>query len=397
MAIAGKVRRHMKEASWIRRMFEAGIALKQQYGPEKVFDLSLGNPILEPPARFQEEMERLARSPKLGMHRYMPNAGYPETREAVAAYIKRETGLPFTLNEVVMTCGAGGGLNVVLKAILDPGDEVVVFAPYFPEYPFYIDNHGGTTVTVSTDRAFLPDLAALERCLSPRTRAVIINSPNNPSGVVYPSGHLKELGGLLERKMAQSGRTIYLVSDEPYARLIYDGLKYPYPYPHYRHTIAATSYSKDLSLAGERIGYIAVNPECPGKKELLDALVFCNRVLGFVNAPALMQHLVARLADVTVDVGWYQERRDRLYGALTEEGYQVIRPQGAFYLFPRSPLEDDVAFVQELQRNLVLAVPGQGFGTPGYLRLCYSVEDWVLDGAIDGLRKVARGMAHGSG
>ena len=390
MAVSEKVKRFVEEGGWIRRMFEAGIALKQQYGEDKVFDLSLGNPVVEPPPEFHQELRRLAQDPIRGMHRYMPNAGYRETREAVAAGLAEETGIPFSTGEIVMTCGAAAALNVVLKTILNPGEEVVFFAPYFVEYGYYTDNHGGVPVIAPTDEGFQPDLGALEGLITPRTKAVLINSPNNPSGAVYSPERLEAMGELLRRKGAQYGTEIFLVSDEPYRRIIYDGLTYPQAFPHYEASLVVYSHAKDLALPGERIGYIAVNPAYEASAELVDGLTFCNRILGFVNAPALMQHAVRALQGVSVDVGDYQRKRDYLYGQLTEMGYSTFKPRGAFYMFPKSPVEDDVAFVEELQEYNVLAVPGRGFGSPGYFRISYCLEDRVLEGAMEGFASVAQ-------
>ena len=380
----------MEGGSWIRRMFEAGIALKQQYGEDKVFDLSLGNPVTEPPEEFRRELLRLAQEPVPGMHRYMPNAGYPGTREAVAAQLREETGLSFTMSDIVMTCGAAGGMNVVLKTILEPGDEVIVLAPYFVEYCYYTDNCGGVPRIVDTDDGFNLDKAALEEAMGPRTRAIVINSPNNPSGVVYSDAALRELGDLLRRAEARYGREIFILSDEPYRKLIYDGLEYPHVYRYHHASIALTSHSKDLALPGERIGYVAINPGYADRAELVDGFVFCNRTLGFVNAPALMQHLVRSLQAVTVDVADYQRKRDMIYEALTDMGYETVKPQGAFYFFPRAPIEDDTAFVEALLEWNVLAVPGRGFGRSGYFRIAYCVEDRVLEGALEGLRHAAK-------
>ena len=391
MAVAKKVRKFMEEGSWIRRMFEAGIVLKRQHGERNVFDLSLGNPVVEPPEAFVRELLRLASHPLPGMHRYMPNAGYVETRQAVAQSLAGETGLPFTAGEVVMTCGAAGALNVALKAILDPGDEVVIFSPYFVEYCYYVDNHGGVPRIVPTNGdTFQPDLAALEVALGPRTRAVLINSPNNPTGVVYGADVLRQMGELLRRNEARHGIETFLLSDEPYRKLLYDGLAYPHIFPHHSAAVVATSHSKDLALPGERIGYVAVSPRYQGRRELMDALVFCNRTLGFVNAPALMQHIVRALQGVTVDVAEYQRKRDYIYVQLVEMGYQVVKPQGAFYMFPRTPIEDDVAFVETLLEWNVLAVPGRGFGTPGHFRISYCMEDWTIEGALEGMKRAAR-------
>ena len=386
MAVSKKIKEFMEQGSWIRRMFEDGIALRQEHGEENVFDLSLGNPVMEPPPEFLEELRRIAENPEPGMHRYMPNAGYPETRAAVAAQLSSETGLDFAGDHVVMTCGAGGALNVVLKTLLDPGDEVVIFAPYFVEYMFYADNHGGRCSVAPPDSGFLPDFDAFESSLNDRTRVVLVNSPNNPTGVVYQAEILARLGEAIRKKEVQTGREIFLVSDEPYRKILFDGLEYPDIFPHHTRSIVATSHSKDLALPGERIGIIAVNPGYEDAAEVVDGLTFSNRTLGFVNAPALMQHIVRRLQSVTVDVQRYQDQRDYLHQNLVDIGYSVIKPQGAFYMFPRSPIEDDVAFVDELRKHRVLVVPGRGFGVPGHFRISYCVDDRTLEGSIAGFR-----------
>ena len=390
MPVSEKVHRLMQRGSGIRRMFEAGIALKQQYGEDKVFDLSLGNPVMEPPPEFREELKRLVDKPITGMHRYMPNAGYPDTREAVAAGLTAQTGIPFSMSEVIMTCGAAAALNVVLKAIVDPDDEVIFFAPYFVEYGFYCENHNAIPVVAPTDDEFQPDLEALEGLITARTKAVLINSPNNPSGAVYSKERIEAIGTLLRRKSAQLSTEIFLISDEPYRQLIFDGLTYPHVFPHYEASISVYSHAKDLALPGERIGHIAVNPAYEGKEELVNALILCNRILGFVNAPALMQHAIRVLQGVSVDVTEYQRKRDYLYGRLTEMGYNTFKPQGAFYMFPRAPSDDDEAFVQELQRWNVLTVPGRTFGSPGFFRISYCLEDRVLEGSMVGFAEAAK-------
>ncbi len=379
----------MAEGSWIRRMFEEGAELKKRYGEENVFDLSLGNPIIEPPAEFFRELKKLAEHPQSGMHRYMSNAGYAETRAAVAEQLSLETGIKFTLNEIIMTCGAAGALNVVLKTILNQGDEVIIFAPYFAEYVHYIDNHYGVARILPTDEQFAPRLDALEETINKKTRAVMVNSPNNPSGAVYSEEKLCELGELLRKKEAQYGTQILLISDEAYRKLIYDNLQYPFPLHHHTQSLITTSHSKDLALPGERIGYIAIHPECREREELVNGFIHVNRTLGFVNASALMQHLVRNLQSVNVSVAEYQQKRDSLYENLTGMGYSVTKPQGAFYMFPKSPLEDDVKFVRELQQLKVLTVPGQGFGTPGYFRIAYCVEDRALEDSLPGFRQMA--------
>ena len=386
MPVSNRVRRFMEQGSWIRRMFEEGMVLKQRHGAENVFDLSLGNPVMEPPPEFFEELRRIANNPTPGMHRYMPNAGYAETRGAVAEQLGRETGLTFTADEVLMACGAGGALNVVLKSLLDPGDEVVIFAPYFVEYMFYADNHGGSCRSVPPDDRYYPDLAAFEAAVTSRTRVVLVSSPNNPTGVVYDSGLLSRLAEIIAAKERQLGTEVFLVSDEPYRKILFDGLTYPHIFHHHVRSIVATSHSKDLALPGERIGYVAVHPDYDGRAELMDALNFCNRTLGFVNAPALMQHIVKSLQSVTIDVSDYQAKRDFLYDGLTAMGYETVRPQGAFYMFPRSPIEDDAAFVEELKKHLVLVVPGRGFGLGGHFRISYCVDDRTLEGSMDGFR-----------
>jgi aspartate aminotransferase len=390
MAIGKRVRQHMQDSSWIRRMFELGIALKRERGPENVFDLSLGNPVMEPPAEFYQELRRLADNPTPGMHRYMPNPGYMETRQAVADQLAKETGIPYQGANVMMSVGAGGGINVALHALADQGDEVIILAPYFAEYIFYAYNHYAVPVVVSCDDTFTPDLAELESKLTPKTKAVLLNSPNNPAGIVYGESFLRNLASLLERKNTELGIEIFIISDEPYRKLVFDSVEYPFAQKLYLRTITVTSHSKDLALPGERIGYVAVHPDYAGGDELMDALVFCNRVLGFVNAPALMQHMVRALQGVTVDISDYQRKRDFLYDNLTAMGYKMVKPQGAFYMFPKSPIEDELKLIEMLQEHGVLVVPGRGFGMPGYFRISYCVEQRDLDGAMDGFRAVAK-------
>ena len=387
MAISNKVRGFMEKGSWIRKMFEEGISLKQQYGEENVFDLSLGNPVMNPPEQFYKELKKISENPINGMHRYMPNAGLNETRTAVAKGLSNETGLSFTPDEIVMTCGAGGALNVVMKTLLDPGDEFVIFAPFFVEYNFYADNHGGSCKIVPPDENFLPDMEVFKSAININTRGVLINSPNNPSGIVYEDKTLSEMCQIIKEKEVEFGTEIYLVSDEPYRKIIFDDLKYNHIFNYHDRSIVATSHSKDLALPGERIGYIAVNPNCSDLEELVDGLVFCNRTLGFVNAPALIQHLITHLQDTTIDVKVYEKKRDYLYKELTNMGYSLIKPQGAFYMFPKSPIEDDVQFSEELKENRVLVVPGRGFGLPGYFRISYCMEDSTIRGSLEGLEK----------
>ncbi len=387
MAISRKVREQMKNSSWIRKMFEEGIELRGIHGPENVFDLSLGNPLLEPPAEFKAEITRLVQEDTPNSHRYMPNAGFPEVRASVAEVLAEESGTPFTAAEILMTVGAAGAINTILRSILDKDDEVVLIAPFFAEYVFYVEHQTGVSKIASCDENWLPDIDSLEATIGPRTRAVIINSPNNPTGVIYPESSIAAISAAIQRAEEKYGTEIYLISDEPYRKLIYTDAPYPFIFDHHPRSMVATSHSKDLGLAGERIGYIAVNPSDPGKTDLLDALNFSLRTLGFVNAPALMQRVVAGIQRATVDIDIYRKKRDLLYGALTKIGYDCIEPDGAFYVFPKTPIPDDTQFVAELQKELVLVVPGVGFGTPGFFRASYCVEDWVIEGAITGFEK----------
>ena len=388
MAISRKVREQMNNSSWIRRMFEQGIELRKIHGPENVFDLSLGNPLLEPPDEFRTEMARLIADETPKTHGYMPQAGFPEVRASVAEVLAEESGAPITGDEILMTVGAAGAINTILRSILDEGDEVVLIAPFFAEYTFYVAHQTGVSKVATCDENWLPDIDSLEAAIGPRTRAVIINSPNNPTGVIYPESSIAAISAALQRAEEKYGSEIYLISDEPYRKLIYTDKPYPFIFEHHPRSIVATSHSKDLGLAGERIGYIAINPGDPGKIELTDALNFSQRTLGFVNAPALMQRAVASIQRATVDIDIYRKKRDLIYGMLTKIGYECIEPDGAFFVFPKSPIPDDIDFVAQLQKELVLVVPGVGFGTPGYFRASYCVDDWVIEGSIDGFRNI---------
>jgi aspartate aminotransferase len=393
MTVSIKVRSAIERSSWIRRMFEEGAALIAEHGAENVYDFTLGNPSVEPPEAFHRELRRIANLPDLGMHRYMNNAGYVETRTAVAEHIAEETGVPISAQHIIMTCGAGGALNVTLKTILNPGEEVIILTPFFVEYKFYVDNHGGVTTEVWTDpETFQPDVAAIEAAITDNTRAIIINSPNNPTGAVYSAETLDALGQMLERKQAELDRNIYVISDEPYARLSFDGNSVPSVFKHIRNAILVTSHSKDLALPGERIGYIAANPGMKDVALFMEGAVFCNRVLGFVNAPALMQRLVAVLQRESVDISEYQAKRDLLYDHLTGLGFTMIKPGGGFYLFPKAPIADDVEFVGQAQTHNILLVPGSGFGAPGYFRIAYCVDMGIIERSLPAWEKLAKDM-----
>ncbi len=378
MAISTKMTDFASRSSWIRKMFEEGGKLKAEFGAENVFDFSLGNPDLPPPPAFAENLQKIVTEDGPGSHSYMPNGGYPFVREAVAAQISKEQEVPVTGEEILMTCGAAGALNVVLKSILNPGEEVIILAPFFVEYNFYIDNQGGVAKIVKTTEDFNLDLAAIEAAISAKTKALIINSPNNPTGQIYPAADLAALGALLSRCEEKFGSSIFLLSDEPYRKIIFEEYQVPSIFKAYQNSVVVSSSSKDLSLPGERIGYIAIHPAISDKQELLSAMVLANRILGFVNAPALMQRVVATLQGVTVDTDIYTRRREVFCKILADAGLEFTPPKGAFYIFPKSPLEDDAAFVAHLQKYKILAVPGRGFGMPGYFRLAFCVEDGVI-------------------
>jgi aspartate aminotransferase len=350
-------------------MFEEGIRLKAELGAENVYDFSLGNPAEAPPAGVMATFRRLAELNAPGSHGYMPNSGYPATRKAIAQRLRRDTGIEFTEDHLLMTVGCAGALNAALKAILDPGDEVMVLVPFFPDYQFYITNHGGKMVPVETDQDFSIDVAAIESKITSRTKAIILNSPNNPTGVIYSESVLRSLESVLQR----AGHTIVVVSDEPYKSIVYDGGKCPELASIISNCMIATSWSKTWALAGERIGYLAISPRIPDAEALSNACTFTNRILGYINAPAIWQHVAAEAPEETTDMVAYQKKRDLMCDGLAKLGYEVRKPQGAFYIFLKTPVADDLAFSGILQQEGVLAVPGRGFGRGGYVRLSLTV------------------------
>jgi aspartate aminotransferase len=390
MPVSAKIAEFMERSSWIRKMFEQGALLKSQHGPENVFDFSLGNPNIDPSQSVKKAILNAASDTSPGVHAYMANAGLPATRAAVAKKIARDECVEIDEKTVLMTVGAGGAMNVALKTILNPGDEVIIPKPFFVEYVFYVDNQGGKTVLVPTKADFSLDIGAVESAITPTTGAVVINSPNNPTGKVYSQAEIAQLADLLTSKSKQLGRAITLISDEPYRGIVYDGVTVPSVLNAYPNSMVVTSFSKDLSLPGERLGYIAMNPAMENAQQTYDGLVLCNRILGFVNAPALMQRAVQLCLDDIVDIGVYKRRRDTLYNALTSFGYDLVKPEGAFYLFPKSPIEDDVAFVNLLQKKLILTVPGTGFGGPGYFRIAYCVSDATIEGSLKGFEEAIK-------
>lgn len=388
MLISKKMVTNASGASMVRKMFEEGRVMKQQYGDDNVFDFSIGNPDVPPPPVFTETLIKLLQKDAPGMHGYMPNSGWPQVREKVADFLNEEQGAglanKFTANHILMTSGAGGALNVTFKTICDEGDEFITPKPYFMEYGFYVDNHGGKLVPADSGSGFKLDIKAIEAKLSPNTRAVLINSPHNPTGVIYDAQELTALGELLTKAGERNGRPIMLVSDEPYRKLAYGGVKVPSVFAAYPYSVVCTSYSKDLSLAGERIGYIAINPDMPENAQLFEAMTVANRILGFTNANSLMQLAVGELQGLSVDINLYEERRDVFVKGLLDIGYELAVPRGAFYLFPKTPIEDDMAFVNMLKEEKVLTVPGRSFGQPGYFRICYCVPMKTIQNSLKG-------------
>ncbi len=382
MPISRRIAAYQAGGSWIRKLFEEGARLANDGSGKPVYDFSIGNPDLEPPPEFKKALRTIVNDDTPGQHKYMANTGFEETRAAVAADLSKDHDLPFTPQNIVMTVGAGGAVNVTLKALIDPGEEVIVNAPYFVEYRFYIENHGATMVVAETKPDFNLDLDDIAAKITDRTRAVIITNPNNPTGVMYPQETLDGLGDLLREKSVGRDRPIFVIDDAPYRKLIYDSPKCTSSFNGYENTLVATSHSKDLGLPGERIGFLAVSPRIDGWERLTGATAFANRTLGFVNAPALMQRVVAQLQSVTIDLDWYRRKRDLLYNELTRMGYEVPFPGGAFYIFPKAPGGDDIAFIEKLKDNRVLVVPGTGFGRSGYFRISYCVTDDKIEGAL---------------
>jgi aspartate aminotransferase len=381
MLISSKMIRFLKNASLVRKMFEEGIKLKSEHGKDQVFDYSLGNPDLSPPESFTREIRTASLDTTPGVHGYMPNGGWPDVRKAVAQHLTGEypeIGRPFLASDVIMTVGAAGALNCVLKALLDPGDEVITLSPCFMEYLFYVDNHGGILRLAQTDRHFRPVPENVDALINEKTRVLLINTPNNPTGAVYTDTELKVLGELLTEANKKLPRPIFIVSDEPYRKIVFGGSTAPSVFAAYPYTIVVTSFSKDLSIPGERLGYAAVSPQACEDGELSDALTLCNRILGSVNAPSLMQRAVKGCLGDTADVAVYERRSRFLSDALSALGYVLTKPQGTFYLFPESPIPDDLAFTEILRGELVLAVPGSGFARPGYFRLSLCLDEAMI-------------------
>jgi len=379
--LSEEVTDYLKHSSMIRKMFEAGIELKKKYGDDRVYDFSLGNPDLPPPPQIKQALLKLAdRADKPFAFGYMPNAGYPEMREKQAAQLGIEQKTAVPASNVVMTCGAAGGINALFRAVLSPGDEVMVPAPFFLEYRFYAENFGAKLKPVPADPAdFSLDLEAMEQAFSPAVRAVLINSPHNPTGRIYTRKELGELAFLMSKMERKYGRPIYLVADEPYRFLNFDGVEIPSLFELYEHSVVIGSYSKNLSLAGERIGFVAVNPAMQEAAELVAGVILTNRILGFVNAPAIAQLLVMEAIGAQADLDVYRRRRAAMGKVLDAAGIRYFMPQGAFYFFPESPVENESEFVAALLKERVLSVPGSGFGAKGYFRLAFCVSERIIE------------------
>ena len=389
--ISEKMKPYVKNNSAIRMMFEEGNRLRAKYGADKVFDFSLGNPSVPAPDSVREAIIELVNTtdPTV-LHGYMSNAGIEDVRQTIAESLNRRFDTKFSAKNLIMTVGAASGLNVVLKTILNPGEEVIVFAPYFLEYGAYVRNYDGILVEISPDTTtFQPNLAEFEQRITPKTRAVIVNTPHNPTGVVYSEETIKKLSAILEAKQKEFGTVIYLISDEPYRELAYDGVEVPYLTKYYNNTVVGYSYSKSLSLPGERIGYLVIPDEADGSEELISAATIANRTLGCVNAPSLIQKVVAKCVDAKTDLAAYDKNRQALYNGLKECGFECIKPQGAFYLFVKSPVEDEKAFCEAGKKYNILMVPGSSFACPGYVRLAYCVSYETIVNSLPEFKKLA--------
>jgi aspartate aminotransferase len=388
--IAEQMREQVKNSSVILAMFEEGKRLAEIYGSENVFDFSLGNPNVAPPEAVKEAILEIINSEEaMNIHGYMNNSGYEEVRRAIANSINQKFGTDFTQDNIVMTVGAAGGLNVIFKTLLNPEDEVITFAPFFGEYRNYVSNYQAKLLTVSPNTLdFQPHLEEFQDKISPKTKAVIINSPNNPTGVIYSEATIIKLASILRAKQKEFNSHIYLISDEPYRELAYDNIEVPYLTKYYENTIVAYSFSKSLSLPGERIGYLLIPPSVSDYENVLAASNIATRILGFVNAPSLFQRVIARCLEAKVDIDTYNRNRELLYQSLLSFGYECIKPQGAFYLFVKTPIEDDLEFCQRAKQKKILLVPGTSFGCPGYVRIAYCVAYQTIEKALPGFKEL---------
>ena len=392
--ISDKMQKLVNNNSVIREMFEEGKRLAKIYGEENVFDFSLGNPNVPAPKEVNEVIKKVVDTENtLVLHGYMSNSGYEDVREKIAISINNRFETNFSKDNIIMTVGAASGLNIVLKSILNPNDEVIVFAPYFVEYRNYISNYDGKIVEVlGNEKDFQPDLDAFEKSIDENTRAVIINSPNNPTGVIYSEETIKAISDILNKKQKELGRTIFLISDEPYRELVYDDTKVPYVTKYYNNTFVVYSYSKSLSLPGERIGYVVIPTEMEDSKNVFEAVTIANRITGCVNAPSLMQKVIGECVDLKTDVSQYKKNRDLLYNGLKELNFECVYPQGAFYLFMKTPIADDKEFCGIAKKYNILVVPGSSFAYPGYVRISYCVSNEMIKNSLVAFRKLAEEM-----
>ncbi|HVN98329.1 MAG TPA: pyridoxal phosphate-dependent aminotransferase [Syntrophorhabdaceae bacterium] len=391
MIISRKIQKLIaNQEGWTRRMFEEGLRIKREYGEQNVYDFSLGNPDTEPPEQVQKTLVETLAHPLKGMHRYMSNNGYEDVRSEIAAYLSEQHGVPFTATHIFMSTGCAGGLNILLKSILSPGDQVIVPSPFFWEFKNYIENHGGLMRLVQSKKDFQLDMEKLEKAINVKTKAILINSPNNPTGAVYTEETLKALAELLNRRRAQ-GQEIYIISDDAYKKIVYDGIRLPNLFQLYDLVFAVTSHSKDLALPGERIGYVAISPRIPEYELVVSALMISMRTLGFVNAPALFQRIAGMFQRTSVNIGEYEKKRDTLYEILMEGGFECVKPLGAFYMFPKSPIADEVEFVRMLQQEeRIMVVPGRGFGKKGYFRIAYCVPIETIQKSAEGFIRTGK-------
>lgn len=389
--ISERMKPYVNNNSAIRAMFEEGNRLKALYGEDKVFDFSIGNPNVPAPDCVQETIIDLVKNmDPVVLHGYMNNAGFEDVRQSIAESLNRRFGTNFAAKNLIMTVGAASGLNITFKALLNPGDEVIVFAPYFLEYGAYVKNYDGVLVEVSPDTStFQPNLEEFKSKINEKTKAVIVNNPHNPTGVVYSEDTIKKLAAILEEKEKEVGHPIYLISDEPYRELAYDGVEVPYLTKYYKDTIVGYSYSKSLSLPGERIGYLVIPDELEDSSTVITAAAIANRVLGSVNAPSLMQKVIQKCVDAEVDVAAYDRNRLALYNGLKECGFECIKPQGAFYLFVKSPVADEKQFCEAGKKYNILMVPGSSFACPGYVRLAYCVSYDTIQNSLPEFKKLA--------
>ncbi|MHB1406869.1 MAG: pyridoxal phosphate-dependent aminotransferase [Desulfitobacteriaceae bacterium] len=386
--ISKQMQKQVEGSSLIRAMFEEGKKLAGIYGAENVFDFSLGNPSVEPPEEVKNAiLEILNTEGAMAIHGYMNNSGYEDVRNIIAESINEKFGTSFTHNNIIMTVGAAGGLNVIFKTLLNPKDEVITFAPFFGEYRGYISNHQGELVVVSPNTIdFQPNLEEFRKKLTPKTKAVIINSPNNPTGVIYSEETIIKLSEILREKQKEFGTQIYLISDEPYRELVYDNAEVPYLTKYYANTIVGYSFSKSLSLPGERIGYLVIPDEVADFENVIAAANIATRILGYVNAPSLFQRVVAKCLDAKVDIDTYNRNRELLYNGLSSYGYQCVKPEGAFYMFVKAPIANDVEFCDQAKKKNILIVPGSAFGCPSYVRIAYCVAHKTIQGALPGFK-----------